>query len=192
SHISKKIRIYEIREQNISVLPKPDKEALEMLPNVEIINTDMQIEIREFVGRNSLRSPRYIFNLLDRLGPKKCTLCDCEIPELIEGAHIWPVADIKADKSIPNDQKLNYAIDGHNGIWLCENHHKMFDEGLIRIEHDGTIRLKDDLNDNDKSFIITTTTNTLLPDGVISEEAEIYLAKRDEASTYEASNYITI
>lgn len=193
SQISKKIRVYEIREQNIAGLPKPDKEALERLPNVEIIATDMQIEKREFEKRNSLRSPRFLFNLLDRLGPKKCTLCDCEIPELIEGAHIWPVANIKADQSIPYEQKLNYALDGNNGIWLCENHHKMFDEGLVRIERDGEIRLRDDLKDNNKNFIINATTTTLLTDAVINEEAGNYLDKRYQYSyIYEASNYITI
>jgi|SRR5690625_560796 len=192
SQISKKVRVYEIREQNIAGLPKPDKEALERLQNVEIIATDMQIEKREFDRRNSLRSPRFLFNLLDRLGPKKCTLCDCEIPELIEGAHIWPVADIKADKSIPYDQKLNYALDGNNGIWLCENHHKMFDEDLIRIERGGVIGLKDDLKDNDKHFIINATTKTFLHDDVINEVAEKYLEKRYHSNSYGTSGYIII
>ena len=48
-----------------------------------------------------------------RMGPKKCVLCDA-LPEIIEAAHIRPVADNGSDW-------------GGNGIWLCRNHHSLFD-----------------------------------------------------------------
>lgn len=178
SHISRGVNVFEIREQNIKGLPKPDKEALEMLPNVSIISSDLRLERREFANRNSLRSPRFIFNLLDRLGPKKCSFCDCEIPELIEGAHIWPVSAIKREEAIPLEEKLDYALDGNNGIWLCENHHKMFDEDLVVINRNGEIGLRGDLKDTDKSFIINATTTTSVPESVINEEVADYLDRR--------------
>ena len=51
--------------------------------------------------------------LLKRIGPKHCVLCDA-LPEVIEAAHIRPVKDNGGDQS-------------GNGIWLCRNHHSLFD-----------------------------------------------------------------
>ena len=51
--------------------------------------------------------------LLKRIGPKHCVLCDA-LPEVIEAAHIRPVKDNGGNQS-------------GNGIWLCKNHHSLFD-----------------------------------------------------------------
>ena len=75
----------------------------------KLLMTDRLI-LREFEENDSLRSPQYIFNLLERLGPKKCVFCNCEIPQLIEGAHVWSVADIKRDPNLSRAQKLEKAI----------------------------------------------------------------------------------
>lgn len=63
--------------------------------NIEIINIDDEIERRELEENDSLRSPRFNAHLLDRLGERHCVLCNCGISEVIQGAHIWPVSDIK-------------------------------------------------------------------------------------------------
>lgn len=179
SILSKKVVLYEICEENLNLLPKPDKKVLRSLGNIEIITSDLEIERYQFEKNNSLRSPKFIYNLLDRLGPKKCLLCDCEIPELIEGAHIWEVKDIKQENKLSEDEKLKYAIDGNNGMWLCVGHHRMYDRGLIRINNDGSITIKDDLKDKDKEYISKITVEKEIADIFINEQVLEYLNIRN-------------
>ena len=89
------LTLYEVCEGNLIELPKASLEVISKMNNIKVIATDMALEKNVFEENNSLRSPRYIFNLLDRLGNKRCALCNCEIPELIQGAHVLPVAAIK-------------------------------------------------------------------------------------------------
>lgn len=138
SKISKNILVYEIVEQNLKTLPKNDKEALKMISNVKVITSDFQLEKKDFKENNSLRSPKFIFNLLEKIGPKKCMLCSCDIPELIDGAHIWPVAEIKKS-TLPLEEKLKLATSKENGIWLCKNHHKLYDSEMIRFNDLGDV-----------------------------------------------------
>ena len=192
-NLSKPIELYEINDNGLSILPKSCLDVIKSLGKVIDIPTGLTMEKNKFDKDNSLRSPRFIYNLLAKLGPKRCALCGCEIPELIEGAHLWPVADIKREGALSTDEKLKYAIDGNNGIWLCENHHKMFDAGLIQIDRNGKIGLRYDLNDNSKNFIINVTTITSLSQSIINEEASNYLDKRYEYSNNRTTpTYITI
>ena len=100
------IELYEICERNLKLLPGPARNVINALGKIKITPTDLTMERKEFEENNSLRSPRYIFNLLERLGDKKCPFCGCEIPQMIEGAHIWPVADIKKEPSLDLEEKL--------------------------------------------------------------------------------------
>jgi HNH endonuclease len=50
-------------------------------------------------------------------------MCDCDIPELLQGAHIKPVA---GDSDTIDDSVGNCLI-------LCANHHLAFDRGLVTI-----------------------------------------------------------
>ncbi|MEJ7451045.1 HNH endonuclease signature motif containing protein [Staphylococcus xylosus] len=143
SRISKNITLYELIEQNLKTLPKNDKEALKMISNVRVVTSDLQLEKQDFKDNNSLRSPKFIFNLLEKIGPKKCMLCTCDIPELIDGAHIWPVADIKK-QSFSLEKKLDLAISKENGMWLCKNHHKLYDSEMIRFNQLGEVIITND------------------------------------------------
>lgn len=144
---SEKIKLYEILEGNLKELPESSLQVLRKMDTVDIIKTDLTFEKRIFEESrgNQLRSPRYQYNLLNKLGEKHCALCGCMIPDIIQGAHIWPVANIRAAKSISIDDKVRYATDGDNGLWLCENHHKLFDRNLIAIMHDGTVKYHNSL-----------------------------------------------
>lgn len=94
----------------------------------------MTLEKRNYQENKSLRSPLYIYNLLRRLGDKHCALCGCEIPEIIQGrACLAGFQDQKGSRLTP-EQRLEYALDGENGLWLCENHHKLFDENLLSFD----------------------------------------------------------
>ena len=113
------------------------------------------------------------------MGRKHCALCNCEIPELIQGAHIWPVSEIKKAPLLSEEDKIKHATAAENGLWLCENHHKMFDEGLIMINADGSITYRENLEEQHVVFIDTVTTVRSLPPEVLTEKFLEYLALRN-------------
>lgn len=189
SKLTNRIKLYEITEQNLKTLPKPDREAILNLGNVEIITTNITMEKEEFEKHNSLRSPRFIYNLLERLGPKKCALCNCEIPEIIQGAHIFSVADIKKIGGIAFEEKLKYATDGENGLWLCENHHKLFDEGIILFDKNGQLYVKQDLKQTDYDYIYNSTPFRNISKLLNSELSILYMNKRNESNKFLESEY---
>ena len=171
--------IYEMVEGDLKNLPQPSVDVLNKMGNVDIVSTDMQLEKKVFTENNSLRSPKYIYNLLSHLGRKHCALCNCEIPELIQGAHIWPVSKIKKSPLLSLDDKIKHATSAENGLWLCENHHKMFDEDLITINPDGSITYKEDLEEQHIIFINTVTTTLSLPSEILTEQFLEYLSLRN-------------
>lgn len=175
-----KIELFEIKEGNLTELPDVSKKVLEKVcgRQLDLIVGDMTLERSEFEKGDSLRSPRYVYNLLERLGPKKCALCACDIPVMIQGAHIWGVSQIKRDASLTADEKLSHAINQHNRLWLCENHHKMFDADIIRINSDGVIDIRNQLTETQKEFVRDITPDMRVPESMMSEGLIQYLARR--------------
>ena len=175
------VTLYEVLEKDLKELPQASRDVLSKMGNINVVATDMQLEKKSFERDDSLRSPRYIYNLLDKLGPKHCALCNCEIPELIQGAHVFPVADIKRVPGFTLDQRIEYATDGNNGIWLCQNDHKMFDQGLITFTEDGEMHYKDNLEEKYLNFMKEVTINAKLEDTYLSEEFKEYLRWRNDS-----------
>lgn len=172
------VKLYEVLEQDLKELPKICKDIINNMGVIDIIPTDMKLEKKVFDENNSLRSPRYIHNLLNKFGRKKCALCECSIPESIQGAHMWPVSDIKKDKLSTFEQKLAWAIDGENGLWLCSNHHTWFDKNIIRISLDGDILIDESVESRERKFIEDITTVNKLPSEYITSEFVEYLRRR--------------
>lgn len=71
------------------------------------------------------------YNLLQKFGDKQCYLCGCDLEHLVIGAHIERVTDIDNNTSYTTTQKAERSTDGDNGLWLCANHDKMFEYGII-------------------------------------------------------------
>ena len=180
-HESQEITLYEVIEKDLTELPESSRKIIDQMGVIRIVPTDMTLEKKLFEENDSLRSPRYIYNLLDRIGPKRCVLCECGIPELIQGAHVRPVAQIKKEAGMPFDKKLECAIDGNNGLWLCENHHKLFDENIIRIKENGIIHYKDGILPEHSSFITKITTIPELPKSIMTDKFLEYLWRRNRA-----------
>ena len=176
--IGQKVKLYQVGEGDLDILPASSLHVLRQMGNVSLIRTDMRLEKKHFEDNNSLRSPRYIYNLLRRLGKKHCALCNCEIPELIQGAHIWPVADIKKAPALTLEQRLEYALDGENGLWLCENHHKLFDEGMLTFDLVGNMVSQQGLENSHQSFIDEITRYRKLPQKFITNKFMWYLEQR--------------
>lgn len=90
-----RIKLYEVLEGDLKELPEASLNVISRMGIIDVVPTDMTLEKRIYDGKEtSLRSPRYTYNLFNKLGNKHCALCNCEIPELIQGAHILPVAEI--------------------------------------------------------------------------------------------------
>ncbi len=175
------MKLYEVLEGDLKELPESSLKVIRHMGVIDIIPTDMTLEKRIYEKENSLRSPRYTYNLFNKLGNKHCALCNCQIPELIQGAHILPVAAIKKMHGLSLEQRLNLALDGDNGLWLCENHHKMFDEGMIFFDSSGRLLVENDIDQRHKRFIDEITTNTKLPSEFLTDRFLWYLQQRKMA-----------
>ena len=175
------ITLYEVLEQDLRELPQASLEVISTMGVIRVVPTDLQLEKNVFEENDSLRSPRYTYNLLNKFGRKKCILCGCEIPELIQGAHVWPVASIKREV-LSLEDKIRCATDGENGLWLCENHHKLFDANIIRIdERSGKVSYKKDLTACNYNFLNRITPYDSLPREIMTECFCKYLQKRNRA-----------
>jgi len=172
------IEVYEIQEGNLSILPEPGRQLI-IDSGINVITSDLTLERREFENNDSLRSPTYLYNLLDKLGSKKCSFCDCEIPQIIQGAHVWPVASIKRANNINLDTKIQYAIDGDNGLWLCNNHHKLFDINVLFVVPDGRLKYKSNIQTNHKEYLLDFIINDRLSDDILTPNFIEFLEKRN-------------
>ncbi len=177
---STEVELHEIEEGGLTKLPQKSKEAIESLGIIQIITSNRTFERTDFEENDSLRSVEYIYNLLEKLGDKKCAFCECEIPQIIQGAHIWPVTDIKKENNLTQDEKLDLALDGENGLWLCQNHHKLLDVNILRISEDGSIKYRTEINETESNFIRDITINNQLQNEFITDEFVEYLSKRNE------------
>ena len=172
------LKVYEIIEGNLEELPNSSKEIIERLGNVELIKTDRTMDIKSF-GRPNFRSNLYISHLFDTLGDKHCAFCNCDIPDIIQGAHIWNVADIKREPTQNNEQKYAHATCGSNGIWLCQNHHKLFDNNLITINSRGSVLFANKMPQTYNAFLNEITTNRMIDSNILTDEFLFYLGKRN-------------
>lgn len=179
-----KIVLNQVMEKNLKRIPQVCREILIDMGKVDIIETDLKFERQEFNDNNSLRSPRFIYNLFSKYGNKKCILCECGIPEIIQGAHIWPVAFIKRRKDFTLEKKLEYATDGENGLWLCENHHRLFDENLIRFDGSGRVVYSESVGKKQREFMEEITKIPEIPAEYLSDDMVQYLEKRYNEAKY--------
>lgn len=151
------IKVYNVNEtdpQHRASVDQANKYILDYL-GVYIDNGSMDL-IKDDEGVAKRDSRRYHYNLLQKFKEKKCYLCGCDIEYLIIGSHIKRVTDIIHDKKMTEEEKTKEIIDGDNGFWLCANHDKMFEYGLIYFEND-ILKIRDNLSDYQKKYIIEST-----------------------------------
>lgn len=175
-----KLQVFEICENDLTTLPAPDRQALELSGNIEIVSTNLKLERSAFLSDPSFRSPRFTYNLFQKFETKECAFCDCNVPEIIQGAHVWPVAEIKRFNQFSNEQKFQSATDGENGLWLCSNHHKLFDENLITISRAGELLYDSSLLDDQLTFVQASTTRTVLSSSILTHDFKKYLQLRNK------------
>ncbi len=80
------------------------------------------------------------YNLLQNMEKKRCyKVCGCDIEHMVLGSHIERQYDIDRNNNTMM-RKVKVITDGDNGLWLCANHDKMFEYGIIYFI-DRTLRL---------------------------------------------------
>jgi hypothetical protein len=183
------MELYEIQEGDLRQLPRDARNVILSL-GIDVITSDLILEREEFETNDSLRSPTYIYNLLEKLGEKKCSLCDCEIPQIIQGAHIWPVVNIKRANTLDLDTKIQYAIDGDNGLWLCNNHHKLLDINMLYITPDGQFKYKTNIEQSHEEYLKNFTINRRLPNEILTPTFIDYLNKRNRMLDERQYSYV--
>lgn len=181
------IDLYNICEQDLTHLPQASLNTINTMGNISIHDTSITLEKRAFINQvrnNDFRSPIYQQNLLQRLGRKHCALCECEISEIIQGAHVWGVAEIVRNDHFSDDEKFDHAINGENGLWLCQNHHKLFDSHYLLFNMDGCILVPSNLRIEDGEFIRAITQNKSLNNQIMTDNFKWYLSQRNSIRDY--------
>jgi len=72
-----------------------------------------------------------------------CAFCGLTFDEALEASHIIPYSTSKA----------NQRLDVRNGLLLCSTHHKLFDNGLLTVNQDYTIKYFDLTDETDRHSI---------------------------------------
>jgi len=86
----------------------------------------------------------YLFRKLVIDRDRKCVICCCDNNYVLEACHI---------KTFEKCNQ-NEAINEQNGITLCANHHKLFDNGMFSFNLNGTISISSLLNEIDEDLLI--------------------------------------
>ena len=189
------IDLYNICEQDLARLPQSSLNTINAIGNISIHDTSITLEKKTFINQarnNDFRSPIYQRNLLQRLGRKHCALCGCEIPEFIQGAHVWGVAEITRNDFFNDDIKFNHAISGENGLWLCQNHHKLFDSHYLSFNIDGRVLIPSNLCTEYGQFIRNIIVNNALDNYIMTDNFKWYLSQRNSIHDYSHYQYLVI
>lgn len=92
------------------------------------LNTAMKTPVGELLVSSNpySRIRTYARRIMDRYGPEKtCSVCGFDV--VVEVAHVIPISEFNKDTpmGIVNDPK--------NLVYLCPNHHAMYELGLLEI-----------------------------------------------------------
>ncbi len=107
-----------------------------------------------------------------RLYKERCAICGLQA-RLTEAAHIIPVKDDGSDELV-------------NGILLCRNHHKAFDDGLVQIDVDYTILL----NEKRTKWLANNSIDNKLMEFIDSSRIGEKIMLPDETRYYPKKEYL--
>ena len=93
------------------------------------------------------------------------------------GAHIHRVADIQKNNSLNDIKKGEQIVNGDNGFWLCSNHDKLFEYGLIYFINNKLKINSKILEKNEITFVNKMTSNFLIVEEHYTPNIKKFLAK---------------
>jgi hypothetical protein len=156
-------------------------------------------------NRNDPRNQNLFRNNIRRKGvPCRCVVCGNDNPNILKAAHLWEVSSIKnANANIINSflrvnsllelidqtsthknelffKKYCLTNSGDNGIWLCANHHDLFDQNYFYFESDcGTIVLHFEDEAQATRFLTETVEDCKIPVEVFNRATKAFVAQRN-------------
>lgn len=135
-----------------------------------VVNNQVSITAKSTCRHQDL----FRYNLLQKYGYKKCCLCDCDIESNIIASHIHRITDIDNSK-LPEEEKRREAVDADNGLWLCANHDKMFEYGIVTLRINGEVVINEvELKDSQIKYVRSITDMSVKKD-IISKAFVEYL-----------------
>ena len=131
---SKKVVFYQVLDNGSSALSDAQREVLknegvEFGENINLLPSGRATP--SSTRDTSRNTPVFHYNLLEKYGEKRCYVCGCDMEHMIIGSHIERISDINHNVNYNDAEKSRRATDGDNGLWLCANHDKMFEYGII-------------------------------------------------------------
>ncbi len=171
---NKKLNFVQVKEHGTEIISSSDKKLLEYY-GVNISEGSIVLKDKQIRDRSTCRKQdEFKFNLLEKYGNKKCYLCGCDIESNIIASHIHRITDID-NSNIPDEEKRRQAVDGDNGLWLCANHDKMFENGIITFNKNGELVINPTLKANQVAFIKYITQILKIQDIHLTSEFLQYL-----------------
>ena len=155
--------------------------------------------------RKDPRNQNLFRNNLRKKGiPTRCAICGNDNAHVLKAAHLWEVSAIKsADASAINrflsvnnlhdllDPSFKYKNElfykkycltnsGDNGIWLCGNHHDLFDLNLFYFESEyGTVVLHFEDAKQEADFLKEAVSDCRIPTEAFNEATKAFNAQRN-------------
>lgn len=157
-------------------------------------------------SKNELRNQSMFRNKLRKRGiPMECVLCGEDNPKLLDAAHLWEINKLKTatEKEINDFIKSNDLFDlidesseyknelffkkyslanaGENGVWMCKNHHTLFDNNDFHFEgDDGKIALHFDNDEALSNFLnqIKDGIDYRLPPSILTKSVRAFVNQR--------------
>ena len=174
----KSLNFIQVKEHGSEEISTSDRNLLEHF-GVNISKGSIILNGKQTNDKSTCRKQdEFIYNLLEKYGPKKCYLCDCNIESSIIASHIHRITDL--DKSaLTFEEKRKQAVDANNGFWLCANHDKMFEEGIITFDKTGNLIINPQLKESQIAFIKSITKVNRIQDNHITEDMINYLLKHN-------------
>ena len=154
--VSLPIKVFNVNETDPQHLADVDPANRYILEHLGVEIDDGRMDLENTADAKAKRNSKiYHYNLLQKFKEKKCYLCGCDIEYLIIGSHIHRVTDI-LHSNLSEEEKQKQIVDGDNGFWLCANHDKLFEWGLIYFDND-TMKIRNNVSDFQKKYIYEST-----------------------------------
>lgn len=180
---------------------------LEYVTNDEFM-IEKNLEENAYLSAKSRKDPRnqslFRNNIRKKGVPTKCVICGNDNPAILKAAHLWEVSSIKnADANTINSFiRVNSLFDlidqtsqhknelffkkycltnsGDNGIWLCGNHHDLFDQNYFYFESElGTVVLHFQDEHQAAMFLTETVEDCRIPVQVLTQATKAFIAQRN-------------
>ncbi len=170
---NKNLKFIPVKEHGTETLSQTDESLLSFY-GVDTSSGSIVLNKRQSEQSTCRKQDEFKFNLLEKYGKKKCYLCDCDIEPNIIASHIHRITDID-NSTLPNEEKRKQAVDANNGFWLCANHDKMFEHGIITFDKNGYLVINSKLKDYQIAYINYITNVLKIADNHLTTELISYL-----------------